>query len=158
MPEDLLTCYQKEFLASAKEVAIQMGKNGRALTGVIGELSACEKLGLKWKPTDGYDAVDGSGTIRYQIKTRKNWTAANKEKKWWNCYKADPAGRMGRFQGKGNYDFDMGIYVELDDDFEVWGIWELKKSALKKLEKGNSYGLHVKKVTEDGLRRYTRPR
>ena len=65
---------------------------------------------------------------------------------------------MGRFQGKGNYDFDMGIYVELDDDFEVWGIWELKKSALKKLEKGNSYGLHVKKVTEDGLRRYTRPR
>ena len=52
MPEDLLTCYQKEFLASAKKVAIQMGemgRNGRAPTGVIGELSACEKLGLKWK-------------------------------------------------------------------------------------------------------------
>ena len=40
MPEDLLTCYQKEFLASAKKVAIQMGemdRNGRAPTGVIGE-------------------------------------------------------------------------------------------------------------------------
>ena len=43
MPEDLLTDYQKEFLASAKKVAIQMGemgKNGGAPTGVIGELSA----------------------------------------------------------------------------------------------------------------------
>ena len=160
MPEDLLTDYQKEFLASAKKVAIQMGemgKNGGAPTGVIGELSACERLGLKWEPTDGYDAVDGSGTIRYQIKTRKNWTEANKKKKWWNCHKVDPAGRMGRFEGRGNYDFDIGIYVELDDDFEVWGIWECEKLVLKKLEKGNGLGLHVKKVTERGLRRYSRP-
>jgi hypothetical protein len=160
MPEDLLTDYQKEFLASAKQVAIQMGemgKNGGAPTGVIGELSACQKLGLKWKPTDGYDAVDGSGTIRYQIKTRKNWTEANKKKKWWNCHKVDPDGRMGRLEGKGNYDFDIGIYVELDDDFEVWGIWECEKLVLKKLEKGNDLGLHVKKVTEGGLRRYSRP-
>ena len=40
MPEDLLTDYQKEFLAFAKKVAIQMGemgRNGRAPTGVIGE-------------------------------------------------------------------------------------------------------------------------
>ena len=101
--------------------------------------------------------MDGSGTIRYQIKTRKNWTEANKKKKWWNCHKVDPAGRMGRFEGRGNYDFDIGIYVELDDDFEVWGIWECEKLVLKKLEKGNGLGLHVKKVTERGLRRYSRP-
>ena len=50
MPEELLTCYQEEFLASAKKVVIQMGemgRNGRAPTGVIGELSACEKLGTE---------------------------------------------------------------------------------------------------------------
>ena len=157
MPQDLLTKPQRNFLTSAKEVAIQMGKNGRALTGVIGELSACEKLGLKWEPTDGYDAVDGSGK-KYQIKTRKNWTVANKEKNWWKYPKADPASRMGRFEGRRNYDFDAGIYVELDDDWEVWGIWECEKSVLKELEKGNSRGLHVKKVVEGGLRRYARPR
>ena len=157
MPQDLLTKPQRNFLTSAKEVAIQMGKNGRALTGVIGELSACEKLGLKWEPTDGYDAVDGSGK-KYQIKTRKNWTVANKEKNWWKYHKADPASRMGRFEGRRNYDFDAGIYVELDDDWEVWGIWECEKSVLKELEKGNSRGLHVKKVVEGGLRRYARPR
>ena len=94
--------------------------------------------GLKWKPTDGYDAVDRSEKVKYQIKTRKNWTEANKEKKWWNCCKADPACRMGRFQGKGNYDFDKGIYVELDDDFEVWGIWELKKSTFYTADTGFS--------------------
>ena len=134
-----------------------MGRNGRALTGVIGELSACENLGLTWEPTDGYDAVDGSGK-KYQIKTRKNWTVANKEKNWWKDHKADPAGRMGRFEGRGNYDFDAGIYVELDDDWEVWGIWECEKSILKKLEKGNNRGLHVKKLVEGDLRRYGRPR
>ena len=148
MPQDLLTKPQRNFLTSAKEVAIQMGRNGRALTGVIGELSACEKLGLKWEPTDGYDAVDGSGK-KYQIKTRKNW---------WKYNKADPAGRMGRFKGRRNYDFDAGIYVELDDDWEVWGIWECEKSVLKELEKGNSRGLHVRKVVEHGLLRYARPR
>ena len=51
-------------------------------------------------PTDGYDAVDGFGK-KYQIKTRKNWTVANKEKNWWKYYKADPAGRTGRFEGSG---------------------------------------------------------
>ena len=81
----------------------------------------------------------------------------NKEKNWWKDHKADPAGRMGRFEGRGNYDFDAGIYVELDEDWEVWGIWECEKSVLKELEKGNSRGLHVRKVVEHGLLRYARP-
>ena len=46
----------------------------------------------------------------------------------------DQAGRMGRSEGKTNYAFDTGIYVELDDKFEVWEIWELEKSKVKELE------------------------
>ena len=143
MAEDRLTNYQKSFLDSAKKVAVEMKKNGRVLTGVIGELSACEKLGLLWDPQDGYDAVDGTGKS-YQIKTRKNWTKANKKKKWWDCHKVDQAGRMGRFEGKTNYAFDTGIYVELDDKFEVWEIWELEKSKVKELEERHNHGLHIK--------------
>ena len=159
MPQDLLTKPQRNFLTSAKEVAIQMGKNGRALTGVIGELSACEKLGLKWEPTDGHDARKGRKT--YQIKTRKNWTCANKAKGWWKEHKADPNGRMGRFEGKQKYKFSVGIYVELDDDFEVWGIWKCKKSLLKQRESApnlkGKIGLKLKEVKDLGDQVYPSP-
>ena len=155
MPDDSLTTTQREFLASAKEVAIQMGENGRALTGVIGELSCCDKLGLTWEPGDGYDAKDPAGKT-YQIKTRKNWTQANKDKHWWEDHKVDQNGRMGRFQGKKNYAFHFGIYVELDEDWEVWEIWLCKRSILKKQEEGNKLGLKPKQVVEVGQRRYTR--
>ncbi|MQF70181.1 hypothetical protein FIM12_07620 [SAR202 cluster bacterium AD-804-J14_MRT_500m] len=144
-----MTDNQRKFLSSAKEVAKQMGKNGRSLTGVIGELSASEKLGLKWEPTDGYDATDK--TKEYQIKTRKNWTDTNKKKSWWQDNKVDPNGRINRFEGKGNYNFYVDLYVELDDDFEVWGIWQCERSTLMGLEHGTTLGLKVGKFQERGV-------
>ena len=143
MPKDGLDEVQKRFLDFAKKVAMKMGENGKSLTGVIGELSACEKLGLSWEPQDGWDAERNNHT--YQIKTRKNQKKDNPKENWWkqNKHRVDPNGRMGRFEGNTKWCFNTGLYVELDEEFEVWGIWELDKSGVEKLEKNHDLGLRI---------------
>jgi len=129
-----LTELQKELLRLLKQVALELGENGRALTGLIGELSACELLGLNWQPSPGFDAIGPSGEL-IQIKSRKSWATET----------INPRGRLSRFSKKGKYDFDHGIFVELDDRYEVVRIWQLNVRQLEVLEfkepKGN--GLHV---------------
>jgi hypothetical protein len=128
-----LTQVQKRLLEAAREAAVELGDRGRALTSLIGELSACEKANLTWELSDGYDAV--SGQDRFQIKSRKSWSTP----------KVNPAGRLGRFGRKKGYPFDVGIYVALDDEFNVVGIWKMGVSSLKALEDAESAnrGLHV---------------
>ncbi len=67
-----LTKLQLQLLSDLKQVAQSLGEEGRCLTDLIGELSACRYLNLKWKPSDGYDAVSKNGEL-VQIKTRKSW-------------------------------------------------------------------------------------
>ena len=118
--------------AAARELAREFADGGRELTSLIGELSVCEIKDLKWKPSTGYDAIDERNC--YQIKTRKSWTTDG----------VNRAGRLGRFGTKQGYNFSVGIYVELDKDFEVTNFWEFKKSTLKNLEDPKSgRGLHV---------------
>ena len=47
---------QKRLLSYLKQAALELGEEGRTLTPLIGELSACKLLGLRWKPGVGYDA------------------------------------------------------------------------------------------------------
>ena len=128
-----MTEAQKRLLRGAREAARELGQMGKALTSVIGELSACEKLNLTWEPSDGYDAVSGEG--RLQIKTRKSWSTP----------KVNPAGRLGRFGRKKGYLFDVGLYVELDYEFNVVGMYKMEVKRLKALEDAVSgtSGLHV---------------
>lgn len=125
---------QEQLLRYLKRVALEIGDEGRSLTDKIGELSACELLGLTWKPTQGYDAT-GPGQERFQIKTRKSWSTEE----------VNPRGRIGRFGRKDKYEFDQGLYVELDKAFEVRKIWQLARRTIKKLEqtKTKSKGMHV---------------
>lgn len=129
-----LTRPQKELLGLLRQVALELGENGRALTSLIGELSACELLGLNWQPSQGFDATRPGGG-RVQIKSRKSWTTET----------VNPAGRLGRFVKKGEYDFDQGIFVELDDRYEVVKIWELNAGQIRELEskEPKGRGLHV---------------
>ncbi len=69
-----LTKLQLQLLGDLKQVAQSLGEEGKCLTDLIGELSACRCLNLKWKPSDGYDAVTKHGEL-VQIKSRKSWTS-----------------------------------------------------------------------------------
>ena len=125
---------QKRLLSYLKQVALELGEEGRTLTQLIGELSACKLLGLKWKPSTGYDALGSKGK-RFQIKTRKSWSTEE----------VNPKGRVGRFGKKDRYDFDQGILVELGKGFEVTQIWQASREAIMDLEakKTKGRGLHV---------------
>ena len=119
---------------SSKRAWSQGKYRGRELSSVIGELSACEELDLRWEPSVGFDAR--SGDARVQIKTRKSWSTPG----------VNPSGRMGRFERKGRYLFDVAVYIELDNEFNVSGIWRIPKDGVEALEddkeKGRR-GLHV---------------
>ena len=64
-----LTDEQYKLLKNLKKVAIELEENGKSLTWLIGELSVCQILDLKWEPTEGYDALSNEGE-KFQIKTR----------------------------------------------------------------------------------------
>ncbi|MBI4233722.1 MAG: hypothetical protein HY686_04700 [Chloroflexi bacterium] len=128
-----LTHVQQQLLQGAREAAKELGGKVRELTALIGELSACEKLNLTWEPSDRYDAR--ADRTLYQVKTRHSESTP----------KVNPAGRLGRFGRKKGYPFDVGLYVELDEEFNVAGIWKMEVEKLKDLEGAGSgkRALHV---------------
>jgi hypothetical protein len=136
---------QERLLSLLKQVALEIGDAGRSLTDIIGELSTCKLLGLTWKPSEGYDALGPSRT-QFQIKTRKSWSTAQ----------VNPKGRIGRFGKKDKYDFDQGLYVELDKTFEVQTILLMSKEVIIALEskKTKKRGLHVSEVRRYGKKVY----
>ena len=129
-----LTKLQLQLLDISKKTALELGENGKCLTDLIGELSACHRFDLTWKPSDGYDAI-AKNAERVQIKSRKSWTADS----------VNPSGRLGKFGRKAGYKFEKGWYVELDQSFDVSGIWEMDADAIKMLEskEARQRGLHV---------------
>ncbi len=129
-----LSSNQDQLLISLKLVALEVGDSGRALTPVVGELSACKLLNLVWQPSTGFDAIGPSGE-KFQIKSRKSWTTEE----------VNPIGRMGRFGKKGEYSFDKGILVELNDAFDVSRIWQCDREQIELVEskEAKGRGLHV---------------
>jgi len=125
---------QEQLLVCLKQVALEAGDSGRALTSLVGEFSACKLLALTWQPSAGFDAIGPDGQ-RFQIKSRKSWTTEA----------VNPLGRLGRFGKKGTYDFDVGILVELNNFYEVAGIWQLDREHIELLESKETKGrgLHV---------------
>lgn len=127
-----LTDAQNRLLEAARQAAVELGQRGRGLTPLIGELAACENEDLVWEPSDGYDAK--SGQLRVQIKTRKSWSTPE----------VNSHGRLGRFGRKKGYVFDVAMYGELNDDFNMTGLWRMRVEEVKVLEeKESGRGLHV---------------
>ena len=136
-----ITKQQIIFLKELKKTAISLENEGKCLTFLIGELSACDYLNMKWKPSDGYDAISKKGEL-VQIKTRKSWSTQQ----------VNGSGRLGKFGRKNGYQFHKGVYIELDHDFEVSGIWEMSVAKIRNLENKvpNGKALHVSDFRNNG--------
>ena len=107
------------------------------LSGIIGELSAYDRRGVNWSPKDGFEAVDRAG-LRIQIKTRRKRDDRDKSP------------RMGKFKlTNGAYQFDVGWYVELDEDFDILEIWEAPKKTILGLQKNTDKGIPVRKFKKN---------
>jgi len=120
----------REQLKNQSLTGKELSTIGRSFSGLIGELSACEALGLQWCPSDGYDARGGE--IRYQIKTRRRSVPQKAIKK----------GRTGKFGGD---EYDFALLVELDYEFETKGIYKLPRDEVTRLQnkEGAGKGIHV---------------
>ena len=140
---------QDQLLILLKRVALEAGERGRALTALVGELSACKLLNLVWQPSTGFDAIGPNGE-RFQMKSRKSWTTEE----------VNPRGRMGRFGKKGEYNFDKGILVELNATFDVSRIWQCDKEQVELVEskEAKGRGLHVYTFQQAATEVYPRER
>jgi hypothetical protein len=95
---------------------------GRRLgvTGEIGEVLVCQKLGLSLianRNNAGYDALDESGKIKYQIKTRRTGGT-----------------RVGRFS---SHDFDYFIFAILDKNYNLNRLYKISFDEIKLLIEEN---------------------
>ena len=129
----------KDMIRKIRDVALEFRKKyGRNLaTGFLGELYACEVLGLKLAENPnqkGYDAEDEDGK-RYQIKTRCSMRGSG----------VNPRGRMGRFRRPD--DFDYALLVLLDDKYDLKEIWkaELNEELRKAIQEDQTKysGMHI---------------
>jgi len=130
-----LTEEQQRLLEASREAAGKLGSRGKVLTGLIGELSACEDKLLEWEPSDGYDAIVGE--LQVQVKTARSPTLG------------ETMGWFGHKKKKG-YLFDIAVYVELDNDFNVAGIWHMGVDEVKTLEdtETSTWGLRIDRFKE----------
>ncbi|GAH21961.1 unnamed protein product [marine sediment metagenome] len=107
-------------MRSAAQVAVDYERlTGRKLgiTGEVGEVLACDKLGLKLLAdpiSAGYDAIDKDNK-RYQIKTRR--VEHNR-------------GRLSRFS---KHEFDYAILVVLNAKYEIMELWQADFRKIKPL-------------------------
>jgi len=116
----MLTDVQKRALEAIQALARRLPQEkGRALTGLIGELSACKALNLKWDPSSGYDAVDKNGK-HVQIKTRRD-------------SKGGEINKVGTVGGFTNFDFHYALYAELDAKFDLLSIYKIDMDVLPSL-------------------------
>jgi hypothetical protein len=134
-----LTRAQRGILRYAKICAREMsGGTVGALSGIIGELTACDGRRADWRPNDGFDSIARSGR-RIQIKTRRRRRDRDKSP------------RMGVFKPtkNGAYQFCTGWYVELDENFNLVGIWQASKKTILKLQKNTNKGLSIGKFKKE---------
>lgn len=104
-------------LTSAISVALAYekvthGKRKLGITGEVGELLACYRLGLKLvldSRSEGFDAIDKDG-LKVQIKTRRSESVG---------LPLD-VGRMSSFS---KHKFDYALLVLLDDKYRLCEIW-----------------------------------
>ena len=132
-----LSTKQKMLLKSLLETAREVSETFEyvsAFTALIGVLSACDILKMKWSPSTGYNCIDKNGG-KVKVKSRRDSKGGLVNK----------GGRLGKFGIKRGYGFKRGLYVELNRNFEVVAIYESSKSTLQKLEnkEKNGKALHV---------------
>ena len=137
-----------DILRKTAKQRVKAGEEFTEFTGIIGELAACQRFGYRWTPSDGYDATD-EDCNRIQIKTRKVWSSPNFK-----------SGRIGKFGRKNKYEFEIGILVLLDKEFEIAEVWQLDKDEIRNRESredGRLLALHVSTFIKKPVRQYYNP-
>ncbi len=124
-PDDLVSILAEAKLLARRYLAL----TGRPLgvTGEIAEYEAIRLLGLELAPVrqSGWDAVDPTTGIRYQIKGRVLKPSAN------------PGQRLGTLTAA--KEWDAVLLVILDENYEAQVIWEAtREAALQRLERPGS--------------------
>ena len=131
------TAEQERALETIKDLARKLSKEkGRALTGLIGELSVCKLLKLNWAPSSGYDAIDQGGNY-VQIKTRRDSKGGT----------INSVGTVGKFT---NFDFHYALYAELDTEFNLLTIYKIDSDVLRSLIKRKDNALTVHAFRKNG--------
>ncbi|MEM0118769.1 MAG: hypothetical protein QXX17_06275 [Conexivisphaerales archaeon] len=125
---------QTGLLAAARQSARELVEQGRALTPIIGELCFCDLMNLCWSPWNGFNVISRSET-KYQIKARRP-KSHNKLR---------TSARMGKFRKKATFQFDVDLFVALDPQWEVTGIWRLSRKKIMELKgkKPEESGIHL---------------
>jgi len=101
------------------------GKRKLGITGEVGELLCCHRLGLELAldpRSEGFDAVDKEG-LRVQIKTRRSESTGLSRDR----------GRTGRFS---QHEFDYALLVLLDHDYQLREVWRAAYEVLRPLIEG----------------------
>lgn len=133
----LMNLTQRRTLKALKSLAPKIPlEQGRVLTGLIGELSTCHLLNLRWAPSNGYDAVDRKGK-QVQIKTRRDSKGG----------KVDGRGTTGKFT---NFNFDYALYAELDANFGVTAVFKLEKKVVRQWVRPRRNDVSVNKIRKYG--------
>ena len=124
-----LTRSQKQLLKAAKLTAAELGDHGKSLTRLIGVLSVCDYLDLEWRPTDLHDAVSSDGE-RIRIRTTRSFESQH----------IDRSGEMRKFGGRSGYNFNLGVFAELNWDYEIVQVWARHSNSIKILEGARNPG------------------
>jgi len=111
-------------IKSAIDVALEYeaatnGERKLGITGEVGEVLACHKLGLKLvldSRSEGFDALNKDG-LRVQIKTRRSESEGLPR----------DAGRAGVFS---KHEFDYALLALLDHKYELCEIWRADYNKL----------------------------
>ncbi len=101
------------------------GKRKLGITGEVGEILICDRLGLQLvldSRSEGYDAIDKDG-LKVQIKTRRSESQELPRNN----------GRTGRFS---KHPFDYALLVILDTAYQLHEVWRAEYNKLNpKIEK-----------------------
>jgi len=114
-----------KIINSAIDVALQYetatnGKRKLGITGEVGEVLVCHRLGLKLvldSRSEGFDAVDKDG-LRVQVKSRRSESEGLPR----------DAGRTGIFS---KHEFDYALLALLDNKYKPCEIWRADYDKLK---------------------------
>lgn len=132
-------------IKSAISVALEYeaatnGKRKLGITGEVGEVLVCHRLGLRLvldSRSQGFDAVDKGGS-QVQIKTRRSESEGL----------PSDAGRTSRFS---EHPFNYALLALLDHKYELCEIWRVDYNKLKPIiEKQNRRSPHLSYFKREG--------
>lgn len=108
----LIARINKAISAALEYERATKGKRRLGITGEVGEVLVCRRLGLRLMlnpRSEGYDAVDSDGKL-VQIKTRRGETADVPR----------GTGRLGTFS---KHKYDYALFGVLDSQYRLTGVW-----------------------------------